>query len=216
MIFARTGIGYPVTMIDWEDACGHLSRRDPVLKELIRSFPGERLVPKRNAFLTLVRAIIGQQISVKAADSIFSRVADLTGRVTPLSVASAGPAALRSCGLSVRKVEYLTALARAFQERSIRPASWRSRSDAEIRAELESLRGIGRWTAEMFLIFHLERPDVLPIGDVGLLRSCVLNYGWEPESIVEALETHAERWVPYRSVAVWYLWRSLDPVPVEY
>lgn len=203
-------------MMDWENACAHLSRTDPVLKRLIRRYPGERLVPKRNAFLTLARAIIGQQISVRAADSIFSRVADLTGRVTPMSVATAGTDQLRSCGLSVRKVEYLTALAKVFHERSIRPASWRRRSNEEVRKELEALRGIGRWTAEMFLIFHLQRPDVLPVGDVGLLRSCVLNYGWEPDSIVHELETHAERWVPYRSVAVWYLWRSLDPVPVAY
>lgn len=203
-------------MIEWQKACGHLSRRDPVLRKIIRSFPGERLIPKRNAFLTLARAIIGQQISVKAADSIFSRVAALTGGVTPLSVTGTGPEGLRSCGLSVRKVEYLTRLATAFQERSIRPAAWRRRSDGEIRAELEAMHGIGRWTAEMFLIFHLQRPDVLPIGDVGLLRSCVINYGWEPESVVRELKAHSERWAPYRTVAVWYLWRSLDPVPVAY
>jgi DNA-3-methyladenine glycosylase II len=197
----------------WDDACKHLARRDRVLKKLIPLFGEARLASRGDAFTTLARSIIGQQISVKAAQSVWERFAlAVSGapgtdkrRVAPKAVLALDTPALRAAGLSARKCEYLQDLAK-----------WGEMDDEAIIAELVAIRGIGRWTAEMFLIFHLLRPDVLPLDDLGLLKGISLNYfSGEPVSRAEARDV-AEAWAPYRSVATWYIWRSLDPLPVEY
>jgi DNA-3-methyladenine glycosylase II len=204
----------------WDDACRHLARRDRVMKKLIPRFGGARLRCRGDAFTTLARSIIGQQISVKAAQSVWDRFAGILGGVAsqlpPTGVQTLTTARMREAGLSARKCEYLLDLARHFADGRVHAVDWPGMDDEAIIAELISIRGIGRWTAEMFLIFHLMRPNVLPLDDLGLLKGISLNYfSGEPVSRAEAREL-GEAWAPFRSVATWYIWRSLDPLPVEY
>lgn len=204
----------------WDDACRHLKRRDRVLKRLIPRFGEARMQSRGDAFTTLARSVIGQQISVKAAQAVWERFQALTGPVDealkPLRVLGLEQPRLREAGLSARKCEYLLDLARHFADGQLHVSQWSTMDDEAIIAELVAIRGIGRWTAEMFLMFHLLRPDVLPLDDLGLLKGISLNYfSGEPVTRAEAREV-AEAWAPYRSVATWYLWRSLDPLPVDY
>lgn len=204
----------------WDDACRHLARRDRVMKKLIPKFGEARLVSRGDAFTTLARSIVGQQISVKAAQSVWDRFAAVVGgrstHLPPARVAALKTAAMRDAGLSARKCEYLLDLAGHFAQGRIVAAEWPAMDDEAIIAQLVAIRGIGRWTAEMFLIFHLMRPNVLPLDDLGLLKGISLNYfSGEPVSRAEAREV-GEAWSPFRSVATWYIWRSLDPLPVEY
>ena len=195
-------------------------RRDRVMKKLIPRFPDARLRSRGDAFTTLARSIVGQQISVKAAQSVWDRFAALydapSTHLLPAQVHGTDLDTLRGVGLSLRKAEYLRDLARHFADGLVREQQWLAMDDDTIIAELVAVRGIGRWTAEMFLIFHLMRPNVLPLDDLGLLKGISLNYfSGEPVSRAEAREV-GEAWAPFRSVATWYIWRSLDPLPVEY
>jgi DNA-3-methyladenine glycosylase II len=204
----------------WDDACRHLKRRDRVLKRLIPQFGEARLQSRGDAFTTLARSVVGQQISVKAAQAVWERFRALTTTGTaalkPAKVLGLTCERLREAGLSARKCEYLQDLARHFAEGQLHVQQWHAMDDESIVAELVAIRGIGRWTAEMFLMFHLLRPDVLPLDDLGLLKGISVNYfSGEPVTRAEAREV-AEAWSPYRSVATWYLWRSLDPLPVDY
>ncbi len=209
-----------VTPTYWDEACKHLSKRDRVMRKLIPQFGEARLQCRGDAFTTLARSIVGQQISVRAAQSVWERFIALSGgrstRLQPAAVLALEVTAMREAGLSARKVEYLRDLAIHFTDGTVHVRQWQQMDDEAIIEELVAVRGIGRWTAEMFLIFHLMRPNVLPLDDVGLLRGISLNYfSGEPVSRAEAREV-GDAWAPYRSVATWYLWRSLDPVPVEY
>jgi DNA-3-methyladenine glycosylase II len=208
-----------VTPSYWDEACKHLSRRDRVMKKLIPRFGEARLQSRGDAFTTLARSIVGQQISVKAAQSVWQRVLAVLpdgDAVVPASVLAQTVEVMRSAGLSARKVEYLRDLALHFAEGAVHEAAWSDMDDEAIIDELVAIRGIGRWTAEMFLIFHLVRPNVLPLDDVGLIKGISLNYfSGEPVSRAEAREV-GDAWAPYRTVATWYIWRSLDPLPVEY
>jgi DNA-3-methyladenine glycosylase II len=159
---------------------------------------------------------VGQQISVKAAQSIWDRFAALMPVVKPQSVLKLEVADLRAAGLSGRKVEYLKDLAAYFYEGRVSVQAWADMSDEAIITELVAIRGIGRWTAEMFLMFYLLRPDVLPLDDVGLLNGVgKLYFSGEKVSRSEVRDL-ARAWTPYSSVATWYIWRSLDPLPVAY
>lgn len=200
----------------WPEACRHLVRRDRILKRLIPRYGDACLESRGNAFVTLARSIVGQQISVKAAQAVWDRFAALTACMTPAAVLKLGEDAMRGAGLSRRKAEYLTDLARHFDAGKIRADHWPGMDDEAIIKQLIAIRGIGRWTAEMFLMFHLLRPDVLPLDDAGLVKGISLNYfSGEPVSRSEVREV-AQAWVPWRSVATWYMWRSLDPLPVAY
>ena len=204
----------------WDEACKHLARRDRVMKRLIPRFGEARLHSRGDAFTTLARSIVGQQISVKAAQSVWERLVALLGapstRVAPAMFEAMAASALREAGLSVRKAEYLLDLAQHFSSGAVHVQQWRQMDDEAIIEELVAIRGIGRWTAEMFLICHLMRPNVLPLDDLGLLRGISLSYfSGEPVSRAEAREV-GDAWAPYRSVATWYIWRSLDPLPVDY
>ena len=192
-------------------------KRDRIMKKLIPKHPDIWLTSRGNPFITLARSIVGQQISVKAAESVWQRfLLECGKRPTPSSVQKAGMDNLRGAGLSARKAEYILDLSIHFSEKRVRPQKWATMEDEEVIAELTAIRGIGRWTAEMFLIFNLQRPDVLPLDDVGLLNAISLHYfSGEPVSRFDAREVSAA-WQPWRTVATWYLWRSLDPVPVEY
>jgi DNA-3-methyladenine glycosylase II len=210
----------PAVPAYWDEACRHLARRDRVMKKLIPRFGEARLTSRGDAFTTLARSIVGQQISVKAAQSVWDRFAALVGgqatRLLPTAVGALPAPRLREAGLSARKAEYLLDLSRHFAEGQVHVADWQAMDDEAIIAELVAIRGIGRWTAEMFLIFHLMRPNVMPLDDLGLLKGISLNYfSGEPVSRAEAREV-GEAWEPFRSVATWYIWRSLDPLPVDY
>ena len=203
----------------WDEACRHLSRRDRVMRKLIPKCGDVRLQSRGDAFTTLARSIVGQQISVKAAQSVWQRLVALNDNgsrsLQPDQVLGLGVTDLRSVGLSARKVEYLLDLARHFEAGAVHVRQWQQMDDEAIVEELVAIRGIGRWTAEMFLIFHLLRPNVLPLDDVGLIKGISVNYfSGEPVSRAEAREV-GEAWAPFRSVATWYIWRSLEPVPAE-
>ncbi|WP_413891208.1 DNA-3-methyladenine glycosylase family protein [Candidatus Aalborgicola defluviihabitans] len=201
----------------WADACKHLVKKDRVMKRLIPQFGDACLETRGDAFVTLARSVVGQQISVKAAQTVWDRFAALLPRkITPANVLKLKVDDMRAAGLSARKVEYLVDLAVHFDNGALHVKSWDAMSDDEIVAELVAIRGIGRWTAEMFLIFHLMRPNVLPLDDVGLINGIRTNYfSGDVVSRSDAREV-AAAWEPYCTVATWYIWRSLDPVPVEY
>ena len=203
----------------WDEACKHLARRDRVMRKLIPRFGEVRLRSRGDAFTTLARSIVGQQISVKAAQSVWERFVALTppaAQLQPGDVLALDGATMRSAGLSARKVEYLSDLALHFESGTVHVPQWQQMDDEAIIDELVAIRGIGRWTAEMFLIFHLMRPNVLPLDDLGLIKGISQNYfSGEPVSRAEAREV-GDAWAPYRSVATWYIWRSLDPLPVDY
>ncbi len=201
----------------WDDAVSQLMRRDRIMRKLIPQHPEVFLTSRGNPFVTLARSIVGQQISVKAAETVWQRFLVTCGkRPTPQSVQRAGLTGLREAGLSQRKAEYVIDLSQHFIDKLVHPTRWANMEDEGVIQELTAIRGIGRWTAEMFLIFNLQRPDVLPLDDVGLLKAISLHYfSGEPVSRFEAREV-SQAWQPWRTVATWYLWRSLDPVPVEY
>jgi DNA-3-methyladenine glycosylase II len=200
----------------WADACKHLVKKDRVMKRLIPQFGDACLTTRGDAFTTLARSIVGQQISVKAAQTVWDRFAVLPKKMTAPNVLKLKVDDMRAAGLSARKVEYLVDLALHFDSGALHVSKWVSMDDDAIIAELVAIRGIGRWTAEMFLIFHLMRPNVLPLDDVGLINGISKNYfSGEAVSRSDAREV-AAAWAPYCSVATWYIWRSLDPLPVEY
>ena len=200
----------------WDEARRHLMKRDRVLKRLIPQFGNACLQTRGDAFVTLARSIVGQQISVKAAQTVWDRFVLLPKTFTAGNVLKLKVDDMRAAGLSARKVEYLVDLALHFDTRTNHVAAWETMDDEAIIAELISIRGIGRWTAEMFLIFHMMRPNVLPLDDVGLINGISRNYfSGDVVSRSDAREV-AAAWAPYCSVATWYIWRSLDPLPVAY
>jgi DNA-3-methyladenine glycosylase II len=206
----------------WDEATRELGRCDPVLRRLIRCHPEVHLQRRGEPFTTLARAIVGQQISVKAAQTIWDRFVAAVGgsgnavALDPARVGRTRLTTLRRCGLSERKALYIRDLARHFVTGALDPAQWPQLSDEALIERLVDVNGIGRWTAEMFLIFHELRPDVLPVDDIGLQKAIALHYNDGERLPVDAIRTLAAPWQPYRSVATWYLWRSLDPLPVEY
>jgi len=201
----------------WQDACAELMKQDRILRKLIPKYGDGMLGSRGDAFTTLARSIVGQQISVAAAQSVWNRTLEtLSHEVTPKRVLDTKHDALRASGLSMRKVEYIRRLADHFHHGRLQTERWPKMDDEELIKELSAIRGIGRWTAEMFLIFNLMRPNVLPLDDIGLIRAISINYfSGEPVTRHEAREV-AANWAPRRTVATWYMWRSIDPIPVEY
>lgn len=200
----------------WAEACKHLVKKDRVMKRLIPQFGDACLQTRGDAFVTLARSIVGQQISMKAAQTVWDRFALLPTEITPGNVLKLKIDDMRAAGLSARKVEYLVDLALHFDNGALHVQSWEGMDDEAIIDELVAIRGIGRWTAEMFLIFHMMRPNVLPLDDVGLIKGISQSYfSGDVVSRSDAREV-AAAWAPYRSVATWYIWRSLDPLPVAY
>jgi DNA-3-methyladenine glycosylase II len=206
----------PSSPVYWAQAVADLKKRDRILRKLIPHYEGLHLMSRGDPFMTLTRAIVGQQISVKAADAVWGRLMQTCPRFTPTQVLKLEQEDLARCGLSKRKCEYIRDLALHFHQGKIHVKSWETMDDEAIITELIDIRGIGRWTAEMFLIFNLMRPNVFPLDDLGLLKAISVHYfSGEPVSRSDAREV-AANWEPWRTVATWYLWRSLDPVPVEY
>ena len=198
----------------WDRACADLVRRDRILKKLIPQFGPVHLAVRHDPFVTLARSVVGQQISVKAAQGVWERVKEACPSLAPAKFTRLGLEKLVACGLSKRKAEYILDLATHFVSGALHVDTWASMDDEAVIAELTQIRGIGRWTAEMFLIFNLMRPDVLPLDDVGLIQAIGLNYfSGEPVTRSEAREV-AANWEPWRTVATWYMWRSLDNLAV--
>jgi DNA-3-methyladenine glycosylase II len=200
----------------WKEACRAISKDDSVMRELISTYKEVRLRSRGSAFETLLRAIVGQQISVKAAQSVWIRFEECIGEVSPDNVLGKTTRNLRSCGLSQQKVSYIRDLAEHFASGTVNPRVFRGLDDETLMERLCDVRGIGRWTAEMFMIFHLHRPDVWPVQDIGLIRAVERHYLGGVKASRKEIEVIGNRWRPWRTVATWYLWRSLDPFPVEY
>ena len=200
----------------WKTAVDELRKKDKILGKLISNDESEVFFSQGDAFTTLVRAIVGQQISVKAAASVWHKLALQLTEISPYAVSSADIVLLKTCGLSARKVGYIQDLSTHFLRGGYDEAQWQSMDDESLIKLLTQFRGIGRWTAEMFLIFYMLRPDVLPLDDIGLQRAVSIHYNQNQTVNKQLIKKIAQRWQPWRSVATWYLWRSLDPIPVNY
>jgi DNA-3-methyladenine glycosylase II len=196
----------------WPAAKTHLAKKDRVLRKLIRSYPDAELATRGDPFQTLARSIVGQQISVKAAQSVWKRFADAAVTVDPATVVAMPDERVRACGFSGQKTIYVKDLARHFHEGLVKPRTWKRMDDEAIIADLVRVKGIGRWSAEMFLLFHMMRPNVLPVGDLGLRRAMERQYNDGEPLTLDEMRALAKPWQPWSSVATWYLWRSLDPV----
>ncbi|AQW28973.1 DNA-3-methyladenine glycosylase 2 family protein [Ralstonia syzygii subsp. celebesensis] len=194
----------------WQEACADLMKRDRILRKIIPAFGPAHLASRGDPFVTLARSIVGQQISVKAAQSVWERLVEACPKLVPAQFLRAGHEKLAGCGLSKRKAEYILDLAEHFRNGTVHVAKWAEMEDEDVIAELTQIRGIVRWTAEMFLMFNLLRPNVLPLDDIGLINAISQNYfSGEPVTRSEAREV-AANWEPWRTVATWYMWRSLD------
>ena len=200
----------------WKQATQDLAACDPIMQQLIHQFENATLVSRGCSFTTLARSIVGQQISVKAAESIWQRFIMALPSVSPLSITDAEPDRLRACGLSARKIIYLKDLSQRFLDGTLNETEWTAMDDQAVIDKLVQVKGIGRWTAEMFLIFHLQRPNILPLDDIGLQRAISQHYLNSQPANKSNMLAIAQAWHPWCSVATWYLWRSLDPFPVEY
>jgi len=199
----------------WEEAKAELMKRDRIMNRLIPQFGDLHLVGHDDPFITLARAIVNQQVTTQAANAAWDKLLETCPKFTPAAVQKAGAATLAGCGLSKRKAEYILDLADHFKNKKVHAAQWAQMDDEAVISELVQIRGITRWTAEMFLIFNLLRPNVLPLDDSRLISGISQNYfSGEPVSRSDAREVSAN-WEPFRTVATWYLWRSLDPVPVK-
>jgi DNA-3-methyladenine glycosylase II len=204
------------------DAVAQLRAADPVLKVLIDEIGEDGLGDPRagrpqDHYGALVRSIVGQQLSTRAARAIYTRLTDRFGgrTPTPTEVIADDPDALRAAaGLSRAKVSYLRSLAEHVLDGSLELERLDSMSDEDVIAELVAVKGLGVWTAHMFLMFHLGRPDVLPVGDLGIRRAVMRRYGLDDLPAPDALQAIAEPWRPHRTLACRFLWRSLDATPV--
>ena len=200
----------------WQEAKEYLILNDAILADLIALYPSETMINYHDAFLTLVKAILGQQISVSAANAIYQRLESLLGKITVENYLERDTHLLRECGLSRQKIAYITNIIQGFKDGILTPQSWSDMNDKEVIEQLTSIKGIGPWTAQMFLIFHLHRRDIFPMADLGLINAIQLHYGGEKSLSKGEIKELSQGWKPYRTVATWYLWRSLDPLPVQY
>jgi DNA-3-methyladenine glycosylase II len=202
----------------YEDAIAHLSKADPILKAIIRRVGPCRLKPMKNHFVTLLDSIVSQQLSVKAAATIFRRFLELyPGKrcPKPADVAATSDVLLRSVGLSRQKMSYMKDLAMKFDSGLINTRKFSRMTDEQIIENLTQIKGVGQWTSEMFLIFSLNRLDVLPVNDLGFRKAVKIEYGLSELPDGQTLQRTAQPWHPYCSIATWYLWASLDDVPVQ-
>ena len=204
----------------WNKAKRYLSKRDKIMSRLIKNYqsPNETILTSRkDIFFSLCKSIIGQQISVAAANSVFLKFKKkCKNKIKPKTVSKLTSTQLRNCGLSRQKVLGIKSLAKQIINKSFNPKLIKNMSDEEAIVYLSNLRQIGRWSAEMILLFTYNRSDIWPIQDIGLLRAISKNYNkkyFPPEKFVSLLQ---KRFSPYCSVATWYLWRSIDPEPIQY
>jgi DNA-3-methyladenine glycosylase II len=217
----RPGAGSRTTPVPARpEALEHLRAADEVIGRLVAEQgpldeAARRRGRPRDPYGALLRSIVGQQLSTKAARSIYARLTELFGghAPAPRELLSADPEAIRAAGLSRAKVAYLRDLAEHIEDGELQLERLAELPDEEVSAQLTAVKGLGRWTVDMFLIFHLGRPDVLPVGDLGIRRAAQRAYGFAELPDARQLERIAEPWRPYRSLACLYLWRSLDNEP---
>jgi DNA-3-methyladenine glycosylase II len=201
----------------WRKAKKILSKRDPILKEIIKKYQKGFLTTKNNPFFSLCRTIVGQQISIKAADSIWSRFEKkCTKRIVPKTVLKLSSQTLKNAGLSHQKVSYLKNIAKSFRNKSFSVKELKKMNDKDAINYITKLRGLGVWSAEMFLMFNLNRPDIFPLKDIGLLRAISKNYKTSYPPSERFLDKISKLHKGYRTVFTWYMWKSIDPTDVEY
>ena len=199
----------------WAEAVEYLRSSDPILSEIIQKNLLPSLSPNGNVGNTLIKSIVGQQISVKAADSVWRRMEELLGEVVPNNIVLRDVKDLRGCGLSMRKSEYISEISKLWVD-FYGTIDWSSMDGGEVRSRLLKLRGVGPWTVDMVMIFALGHPDILPLGDIGLIRAVEKMYADGLKLEIPDIELISSGWAPYRTVATWYLWRVVDPEPVNY
>ena len=205
-----------LTNKNWLIAKNNLKKRDKILKEIINRYKSEKLKSKKNAFLTLAKSITGQQISVKAANSIWEKLEKKIKKINPNNILKLNKNDIAKCGFSKQKINYLFNLADFFKKNKNIEKRWKKTQDEKVIEDLIQIKGIGRWTAEMFLIFYLLRPNIFPSEDIGLLRAISINYNLKYPLKKREIEKFRKKWSPWSTLATWYLWRSLDPIPVKY
>ena len=199
----------------WEKGKKELKKIDKNIKKIIELYEFPSLTTRENMFYTLIRSIVGQQISVRAADTIWDKIVNEAKEIRPEIIYSMDENTMRDCGLSKRKVEYMKAVSEKWLN-GYDKINWHELSDEAITEKLVEIRGIGKWTAEMILIFTLMRPDIFPMGDIGAIRAVEKIYNKGQKMKKEQIEEIVKKWKPWRTIATWYLWRSIDPVPVQY
>ena len=200
-------------LAEWDKAVTDLSKNDDIIAKIITDYPKERMEMKNDTLHTLVRSVVGQQISVRAADAIWNRLDEACNNsITENNLLELSIEDMRKTGLSNTKSNYIINIVNA----NLSELDWEDMSDEEVSNELCKIKGIGPWTADMFLIFRLGRTNVLPLGDIGLVNAINLHYNNKEKLSKEKLMKFKEKWSPWCSIATWYMWRSLDPVPVEY
>ena len=205
-----------LTNKNWLLAINNLKKKDKILKEIINKYKSEKLHSKKNAFLTLAKSITGQQISIKAANSIWQKLEKKLKKINSINLLNLKKNEILKCGFSKQKVNYLFNLANFFKKNKNIENKWKKIEDEEVIEDLIKIKGIGRWTAEMFLIFYLLRPNIFPSADIGLLKAISINYNLKYPLKNSDIKKFKKKWIPWSTVAIWYLWRSLDPVPVKY
>ena len=200
-------------LVEWDKAVKDLSKNDHILAKIITDYPKERMEMKNDTLHTLVRSVVGQQISVRAADAIWNRLDEACNNsITENNLLKLSIEDMRKTGLSNTKSNYIMNIVNA----NLSELDWEDMNDEEVSNELCKIKGIGPWTADMFLIFRLGRTNILPLGDIGLVNAINLHYNNKEKLSKEELLKFKEKWSPWCSIATWYMWRSLDPVPVEY
>ncbi len=200
-------------LAEWDKAVTDLSKSDDIIAKIITDYPKERMEMKNDTLHTLVRSVVGQQISVRAADAIWNRLDEACNNsITENNLLELSIEDMRKTGLSNTKSNYIMNIVNA----NLSELDWEDMNDEEVSNELCKIKGIGPWTADMFLIFRLGRTNILPLGDIGLVNAINLHYNNKEKLSKEELMKFKEKWSPWCSIATWYMWRSLDPVPVEY
>ena len=201
----------------WNSAKRILSKRDPVLKKIINKFNKGFLTTRKDPFFSLCRTIIGQQISTKAADSIWLKFEKkCKKKILPINVLKLSSSSLRSAGLSRQKVSYLKNIAKSFKNKSFNIRNLKKMDDEQAISYITQLKGLGIWSAQMFLMFNLNRPDIFPTKDIGLVRAISKNYKTSYPPSERFLNKISKLHLGYRSVFTWYMWKSIDPEDVEY
>ena len=205
-----------LTNKNWLLAINNLKKKDKILKKIISQYKSEKITSKKNAFYTLAKSITGQQISVKAANAIWTQLEKKIKKINPNNILKIKRNEIKKCGFSKQKVNYILNLANFFIKNKKIEKKWKKMDDKKIIEDLIKIKGIGKWTAEMFLIFYLLRPNIFPIADLGLHKAISINYKTKYPLQKLEIKKFKKKWSPWSTVATWYLWRSLDPISVKY
>lgn len=200
----------------WNKGKSYLSNKDSVLKSIINKFPNEYLNLNSNCYHSLINSIIGQQISVSAASAIKNRFFDLDKDIKPKKVLKIEEYLLKNCGLSKQKILYIYNISNFFLDNNNFFMNISNEDDLTIKKKLISIKGVGNWTADMFLIFSVGSSNIFPTGDLGFIKAISKSYKKQLPLNENYLNKLKKKWSPYSSIATWYLWRSLDPIPVNY